>query len=206
MVLSILIATFPERHSVFIKLLNELMRQVYFMNNTHPTLGLVEILFDNSEKFLSGGKSIGSKRNDLRKRATGTYMCYCDDDDLIAPNFVETLVRLCQEDADIVTFRCLYKGSGYWSLLNMSLDNKVNQEANPNSIIQRTPWHVCPVKTSIAQKEHFDEGLNHNEDFTWMEKILKHVNSQSHTDVILTQYNHSEKNSEADKILQAGYK
>lgn len=206
MILSILIATFPERYPVFIRLLNELMKQVYYMNNTHPTLGMVEILFDDAPKFLSGGKSVGGKRNDLRQRATGKYSIFLDDDEIIAPNYVQTIVNLCQENKDCVTFRCLFKGDGYWSLLNMSLENKNNEEANPDRIIQRTVWHVCAIKTEFTLKENFDDGLNHNEDYTWMEKILKHLNSESHSDNILLQYNHSEVNSEADKILKHGYK
>lgn len=88
----------------------------------------------------------------------------------------------------------------------MSLENKVNEEATPERVVQRTPWHVCPVKTEIARKESFDDELNHNEDFTYMEKIFPYIKTEAHTDKILTQYNHSELNSEADKILKAGYR
>ena len=131
---------------------------------------------------------------------------FFDDDDDIAPNFIETLVRLAQNDADIITYRCLFKNDNYWSVINMSLENKVNEEATPERVVQRTPWHVCPVKTEIARKESFDDELNHNEDFTYMEKIFPYIKTEAHTDKILTQYNHSELNSEADKILKAGYR
>ena len=203
MILSILIPVLPKRYAVFLQLLKELQRQVNYMHENHPSLGLIQILFDDSPSFLDGGKSIGSKRNVLRQQATGKYLCFCDEDDNIAPNYVETLVRLAQHDKDIITFRCMFKNDTYWSLLNMSLVNKVNEETNPANIIQRTPWHVCPVRTEIARKENFDDALNHNEDFTWMEKILVHVQNEVHTDVILTQYNHSDKGSEADRILKS---
>lgn len=202
MILSILIPVLPKRYAVFMRLLQELQRQVTYMHSTHPSLGLIEILFDDSAAFMDGGMSIGSKRNVLRQKAIGKYLCFCDDDDNVAPNYVETLVRLAQSDADILTFRCLFKNDAYWAMLNMSLENKANEETNPDSLVQRTPWHVCPVKTVIAQKENFDDALNHNEDFTWMGKILQYVNTESHTDKILTQYNHSESGSEADKILK----
>lgn len=203
MILSILIPVIPKRYPVFMKLLHELQRQVTEMHLKHSSLGLIEILFDDRPGYLEGGPSIGGKRNTLRQKASGKYLCFMDDDDDIAPNYVETLVRLCNEDKDIVTYRCLFKNDTYWSVLNMSLGNTVNEEATPEKIVQRTPWHVCPVRTHIAQQEHFDDALNHNEDFTWMEKILKHVQSEAHTDKILTQYNHSEKGSEADKILKS---
>jgi glycosyltransferase involved in cell wall biosynthesis len=203
MILSILIPVIPERYPVFMKLHAELIRQVSYMHSTHPSLGLIEVLFDDSPSFINGGKSIGAKRNSLRQRAMGEYQCFCDDDDNIAPNFVESLVRMCSCGMDIVTFRCLFKNDYYWSLLNMSITNKKNQEANPDEVIQRTAWHVCPVKTSIARKESFDDELNHNEDWTYMQKILKHVKTETHTDMILTQYNHSEFSSEADRILKS---
>lgn len=202
MILSILIPVLPKRYAVFMQLLKEIQKQVNYMHENHPSLGLIEILFDDSPAFLDGGRSIGSKRNILRQKATGKYLCFCDDDDNIAPNYVETLVRLAQEDKDIITFRCLFKNDAYWSMLNMSLLNKINEETNPGAIIQRTPWHVCPVRTEIARKENFDDALNHNEDFTWMRKILPHIQNEAHTDIILTQYNHSESGSEADKILK----
>lgn len=202
MILSILIPVLPKRYGIFMQLLKEVQRQINYMHEKHPSLGLIEVLFDDSPAFLDGGMSIGSKRNILRQKAVGKYLCFCDDDDNIAPNYVETLVRLAQHDKDIITFRCMFKNDNYWSLLNMSLLNKVNEETNPSSVIQRTPWHVCPVRTEFARKENFDDALNHNEDFTWMEKILVHVHNEVHTDVILTQYNHSDKGSEADKILQ----
>lgn len=203
MILSILIPVLPKRYAVFMRLLEELQKQVTYMHKNHPSLGLIEILFDDSPAFLDGGRSIGSKRNILRQKASGKYLCFCDDDDNIAPNYIETLVRMAQSDADILTFRCLFKNDTYWSMLNMSLDNKTNEETNPDTVVQRTPWHVCPVRNEIAQKENFDDALNHNEDFTWMAKILEHTKTESHTDKILTQYNHSDAGSEADKILKS---
>lgn len=206
MILSILIPVLPRRYGVFMKLLKELQRQVTYMHENHPLLGLIEIVFDDSPGFLDGGCSIGAKRNILRQKAIGKYQVFFDDDDDIAPNFIETLVRLAQNDADIITYRCLFKNDNYWSVINMSLENKVNEEATPERVVQRTPWHVCPVKTEIARKESFDDELNHNEDFTYMEKIFPYIKTEAHTDKILTQYNHSELNSEADKILKAGYR
>jgi glycosyltransferase involved in cell wall biosynthesis len=205
MILSILIATIPERYPVFIRLLNDLMRQVYRMNNEHPTLGMVEIIFDDSVKFTEGGKSIGGKRNDLRQRATGKYSIFLDDDEVVAPNYVETIVRMCQKDADVVTFRVLFKSDHYWSVLNLSLENKKDEQANPDDIIQRRVWHVCAIKTDITKKEHFSE-INHNEDGDWLKRIIPLLKSEVHTDAILLQYNHSEENSEADKILKLGYR
>ncbi len=183
--------------------MDELYTQVLALNRIHPTLGSVEILVDDSKPYLEGGLSIGGKRDLLVQRAGGKYLCFIDDDDQVTPNYIETLVRLCNEGQDIVTFRALIKNDHYWSLIDMSLANKVNEEVNPSSIIPRTPWHICPVLAQHAKSEQFNTKLIHNDDWDWMERVLKRVSSESHSDMILTQYNHSEKGSEADKIFKA---
>lgn len=201
MILSILIPSIPERRNQLTALLGELYKQVADLNRNHPTLGSVEILVDDSVKFTEGGLSIGGKRDLLVQRAGGKYLCFIDDDDSIMPNYIETLVRLCNEEQDIVTFRALVKNDHYCAIIDMSLDTLTNTEVNPHGIINRTPWHICPVLSLHAKSEPFNKKLIHNDDWEWMERVLKKVNSQSHSDMILTQYNHSEKGSEADKIF-----
>lgn len=198
-VLSILIPSIPSRRQQLTTLLGELYNQQADLNNTHPSLGSVEILVDDSARYLDGGLSIGNKRELLKQRAGGKYLCFLDDDDGITPNYIETLVRLCNEGQDIVTFRTLIKNDHYWALIDMDWNTATNTEVSPHGNINRTPWHICPVKAEIAKREQFSD-LNHNEDWTWMERVLANVNSQSHSDMILTQYNHSESGSEADNI------
>lgn len=206
MILSVLIPVLPKRYPIFMRLLHELQRQVSYSHKTHPDLGLIEILFDDSPAFLDGGAAVGAKRNILRQRAIGKYQAFCDDEDGVAPNYIETLVRMAQEDKDVLTFDCFFKNDFYWTIINMSLANKDDEQATPERIVKRKPWHVCGIKTEIARKENFNDELNHGEDVEYMSKILKHVKTESHSPFILTQYNHSEANSEADKILKAGYK
>ena len=201
MVLSILIPSIPERREQLLSLTGKLYRQILALQDTHPSLGSVELIIDDSKKFTDGGLSIGEKRNALLQRASGEYLCFLDDDDEPTPNYIEQLVRMCNEGNDIVTFRCLVKNDHYWSLIDMSLSNEVNEEVNPNSVIKRTPWHVCPMLRMFAIQFKF-ESLNHNEDWKWMEQALPYLKSESHTDMILTQYNHSEAGSEADRIVR----
>lgn len=201
MILSILIPSIPERREKLLKLTNELYKQCLALQTTHPTLGSVEILVDDSVKFLDGGLSIGGKRDLLKQRASGKYLCFLDDDDWVFPNYIETLVRLCNEGKHIVTFRTIVKNDYYCATIDMDLNTLVNTEVSPHGITNRTPWHICPVLSSIAKNEPFSI-MNHNEDWDWMERVLKNVKTQSHSDMILTQYNHSEAGSEADKIVR----
>lgn len=196
-ILSILIPTTPDRKKMFTRLFNELHRQLEYMNTFHDSLGEIEILVDDSKKFLQGGLSIGKKREALVRRAAGKYLCFVDSDDFISPNYMETLVRLCQDDKDVICFNNISKLDNFWMVVNMDLDND-NQQAEPG-IIKRKPWHICPVRSVFAKLHDFPDS-NYGEDWTWMEQVLSHCKTQSVSDAILHQYNHSVKVSEADRI------
>lgn len=203
-VLSILIPTIPSRSVEFIKLTSNVTHQVMTMRMTHPTLGTVQLISDSADEYLNGGPSIGKKRQSLIQKATGKYLCFLDDDESISPMYVESLVRLCHHDKDVVTFRSFVKTDFYWGLVDMSLENEINEETGPDRIIKRTPWPCCPVRSRFAQKYSFPD-TNYSEDWEWMEKVLKLCSNEIHTDQILLQYNHSSIKSESDKIIKAGY-
>lgn len=203
-ILSILIPTIPGRKEMFHKLVHELDQQCGILAEAHPTLGFVSLHFEGGQPFLNGGLSIGKKRQALVKEAIGKYLCFLDDDENIAPNYVETLVRLCQHNADVVTFRNLTTTDHYWTIVDMSLNYKVNDQASPNFITRRRPWHICPVKSEFAKLYPFED-INYGEDYDWMSKVLTHCTTEVHTDAVLHMYRHSSIKSESDKIIKAGY-
>lgn len=200
-ILSILIPTIYERADMYHQLAKKLGEQIMTLHKTHPTLGEVEMLSNFEDSFLKGGPSIGKKRQLLVEASDGKYLCFLDDDEDIAPNYVETLVRLCQLDTDVVTFRNLTKTDFYWTVVDMSLKNPTNEEATPERIVKRRPWHICPVRSEHAKKYGF-ENSNYGEDWKWFEQVLKHCDTEAHTEAILHIYNHSAKHSEADKITR----
>lgn len=197
-ILSILIPTTPDRHSMFVKLFDEVYRQIGYMQTVHPSLGKIEVLVDDSRRFLDGGLSIGKKREALVKRAEGKYLCFLDSDDWISPNYVETLVRLCQRDADVCTFRNISRMENYWCLVDMGL-HYPNDQASPMITVRRNPWHICPVRSSFAKMHSFPD-TNYSEDFEWMGKVLSHCTTEAKSESIIHEYRHG-KHSEADKIM-----
>lgn len=199
--LSILIPTIPDRVEMFTKLYNEVQRQIEYCHTTHPSLGTVQVVVDGSKKFLDGGLSIGKKREELVKRAVGKYLCFLDDDEWIAPNYIEKLLRLANDDIDpdVITFSSMASLENYWCLVRMSVVEQVNQECKPG-IVQRRPWHVCPVR-SIYAKVHPFPDESYGEDWSWMEKVLKSCITEMHTEEILHNYRHGS-HSEADKITK----
>jgi hypothetical protein len=196
--LSILIPTTSERVDMFTSLYNELHRQLEYVQTFHPTLGRVEILVDDSVKFLEGGLSIGKKREALVKRAEGRYLCFLDDDDIPAGNYLETILRLCKHDADVVTFRSFCMLKTFLSVVDMSLKYPMNDEVNPDFIVRRRPWHINPVKSHLAKVHSFSD-TNYGEDWDWFEKVLRGCTTEAHTDAVLHIYRHGD-HSLADKI------
>lgn len=174
------------------------------MQTFHSSLGEIEIIIDGSERYLDGGLSIGKKREKLVSEANGKYLCFLDDDEGIAPNYLETLVRLCNENKDVCTFWSIAKLDNFWGLVDMSLRYAVNEQMTPDRIVRRQPWHVCPVRTKYA-KLHTFENINYAEDWQWFEQVLKHCETEAKSDAIIHQYNHSATTSEADKIVNHEY-
>lgn len=196
--LSILICTTPERNEMFTKLFNEVHRQVEFLQTFHEILGRVEILVDDSPRFLDGGLSVGKKREALVKRAQGKYLCFLDSDESISPDYIETLMRLCYQGQDVCTFRAMVKLKNFWALVDMRLAYKLNDQISPDYTVRRSAWHICPVKSVYAKMFPFSD-KNNAEDFEWMEKVLTCCVSEAHSERVIFQYNHGE-HSEVDKI------
>ena len=202
MKLSILIPTLPKRRKLFNALYKKLTAQVEYVHDKHLSLGEVEILFDSSKKFLKGGLSVGAKRDALKCRATGDYLVFVDDDDNVAPNYVESILRLTETNPDIITFRSFYNSDNYWSIVDMNLMHSENEQMNESVIVKRQPFHVCPIRTSIAQLHSFPD-INNGEDWAWMQKVLPDCKTQAHSDMILHQYNDFSTTSAVNEIEQS---
>lgn len=194
--LSILIPTIPERSHLFGDLYAKLRTQI---EKLPVPLGGVEIYYLETPKFIYGGLSVGKKREALINMAKGEYLCFVDDDETIAPNYIEQLVRLCNIGADIVTFKSIFKCDYYWGIANMSLHHPINEQATPYGEFKRKPFHICPVKTTIAQRCKLPD-INNAEDWAYMEQVLPQCTTEVHTEQILHQYNHSVNLSEVDRI------
>lgn len=198
MILSILCPTIPSRAHLFEKLQAKVQRQIDTMHSVHPTLGKAEFIHDDSIPYLEGGLSIGLKLNVLIARAKGKFMCVLHDDDNVSPNYVETLVRLCHRDADVVTFRNITKLDNFWTTVDMSI-HYPNDQASPMFEIRRVAWNICPVRSEFAKRVKYPDS-NYGEDFDWMKKVLESCTTEAKTNAILHEYNHSTHTSEADKI------
>lgn len=192
--LSVLMATTPDRNNIFKSLYANVITQVKECKNIHPTLGDVEVIVDDSKSFLNGGLSIGRKRQVLLDRATGIYVCYLDSDDNIAPDYIETILRLAIEGNDILTFNNFSKLEGYWMAVRMTINHPYDEQPRPG-IINRRPYHVCAFKKEILKGISFPD-LNWDEDTEFIKLALERCKTESHSEAILHQYNRGVRKTE----------
>lgn len=134
--LSILIVTLKSRENLFLNLKRILKNQLT------PE---VEVLVSCDEKE----SSIGAKRNSLLHSATGEYICYIDDDDIVSPFYVSKILKAIEEKPDcvgikgVITLKNIGPRLFEHSLQNTSWFEKDN-------IYYRCPNHLNPIKRDIA--------------------------------------------------------
>ena len=146
-VLTVMIPTIVEREADFRRLLNELNRQIMLLPD--PTLVQVIWKQDNCEML------VGDKRQQLLLQARGDYVCAIDDDDLIEPTYLRSILSAILDEErvgrspDCVVFRGEMTLDGrYNATFDFDLGHKAYR--NIGDLCQRTPNHLCPIKRSIA--------------------------------------------------------
>jgi glycosyltransferase involved in cell wall biosynthesis len=170
--LSIMLITCANRVQLLNDLIQELERQ---------TKGLpVEILYLGDNRYIT----VGGKRNRLKRMAVGDYSCWIDDDDWIAPTYVEDILRGIEHDPDVVTFT-----------------NKVTQGADeqPHPMVHRCffsvshrqdrkdmqakeyffkPCHLHPIKKEYVDQVDFVEGCYCRSDHTWAGDVFQYLKKE----------------------------
>jgi GT2 family glycosyltransferase len=155
--LSILICSLSSRADKLQRLMTVLQPQV---NDS------VEVLI----KTDNGEIAIGAKRNLLLEEATGDYIVFVDDDDLVSEDYVKKILEAIESNPDccgiqgIITFQ----GQGPRMFIH-SL--KYKEWFEQNNIYYRCPNHLNPVKREIALQVKFPE-TNFGEDKDYSTRLF----------------------------------
>jgi glycosyltransferase involved in cell wall biosynthesis len=186
MLWSILIAAIPERYHTVHKLLHSLLE-----NQAVARRPNVELLYlmDNRRR------SVGAKRNALLDAAAGEYVSFIDDDDEVAPHYVEVLERAIVETrrsaapADVICFpqvasigstgiihECSY------SLAHANLPPAERRRLAPTDregVLAWTgpPAHTMLWRAGIAKACRFPE-KQFGEDVDWVDKACALATSE----------------------------
>jgi len=118
----------------------------------------VEILYDND-----GQVSIGKKRDRMLYQATGDYIVFIDDDDLVSDNYVDLVLGALEEGPDCVGIHLLHYvdsnllGKTYHSLKYSHWYDEPDPERPGGMLFYRNPNHLNPVKRDIALRVGFPD-------------------------------------------------
>ena len=183
--LSILIPTLPARIDSYANLIKILNKQVTENN----LINRVQILSLCDTKEIS----VGQKRNILLNKSVGKYVCFIDDDDLIAPDYLIKLINAISSNADVITFCGDYVENTVVTPFSISMVHRGN--FNHPNIFYRLPNHLCPIKREIALESLFTD-KNFGEDSDYAERINNHLKNEFHIQDKLYFYMYNEATSQ----------
>jgi len=180
--LSILICHLPERR----ELLNRLLRVLIEGHHSYDmkqvtTYDLVHRGFEITINPWSRAEATtGQKRNHMVQGAAGDFICFIDDDDLVADNYVakilETIKRKPTNDCIGLVGQISWQGEKRVNPKKFIHSIEVNEWHEKDDVYYRTPNHLNPIAARHAKAVEFPD-ITVGEDHIWSDAIrplLKH--------------------------------
>ena len=169
MKLSILICSHESRMPLCYRMKEHITRQIL----EYGYLMGVEVLVQENTSV----KQRGADRNTLLDRATGKFCCFVDDDDVVALNYVDLIIRAISQpeniDCDIFGVHGIVTSLASNEVIPFELSIMYPEIFSlPSDNIQdgfykRFASHLNPVKTEIARKIKFpDEMINEDNGYS----------------------------------------
>jgi hypothetical protein len=189
---SILLCTVINRASLFALLHAEVLRQSEGRS--------VEVLVACDAKEIS----IGKKRQNLLTQATGDYCAFVDDDDWIAPTYVDDILTALESNSDCVGFKieCTTNGKNPESAIT-SMGYPRWAEHQDGFAHVRSIYHKSPHRREIGLKVGFPD-LRYGEDRPYSAGLMRHVKTESFIDKVLYHYRFRSEPFAAKYGLNAG--
>ncbi len=151
-----------------------------------PGSGAIEhlVLLDDRKR------SIGAKRQALLDSARGTYIAFCDDDDLISDDYIPRLLAEAQHGADVITFEQTSMIDGVPGQIIFDATYAKDDPWVPGGIARRAPWHVCAWKRDQVSDCVFPD-IMYGEDLQWSLQARLRMRTARHIPAVLHTYIHN---------------
>jgi hypothetical protein len=167
--LSILIPTVNGREEYLKRLLKVLEPQ---------KTSEVEILIEKDNKKLS----IGEKRNILVSKASGDYIAFVDDDDLVSSTYISSILNALKTEPDCVGMHLLHYHDGVLRGLTYHSLEYTHWFERFEYVIElmhyyRNPNHLNPIKREIALKCPFPS-ISMGEDKSYSQQTLQYLKTE----------------------------
>lgn len=164
-VLSILVATLSGREALYSRLAASLWPQACAAGER------VEVLTE-----ADGGKMpLGLKRQALLNRARGEYVAYVDDDDLVSPDYVASILDAAESGADSITFdlrRSAPSGIEDWRFVAFGVEPGHEAKRDAEGRFLWMANHLCPVRRELAVQVPFLP-ITYLDDVAWYQTLHK---------------------------------
>ncbi len=176
--LSILICTLYSRKAHLQKLL-QVLRPQYKQKFPDKVEVLIEV--DN------GKMSIGAKRNLLLRAAQGDYVCFIDDDDMVAVDYVDKIMLAIQSDADCCSLIGEIHQKRKRRRRKFIHSIKYNKWFEQNGVYYRCPNHLNAIRRELALKVLFPE-IDKGEDRDFSMRLLPLLQNEAQIEGTLYYY------------------
>ncbi len=143
MKLDILICTIETRRNEFNLLKHHLQTQI----NEYGRQKEVQIISECDNKQIS----VGTKRQLLLEKATGEYVVFIDDDDMVPYFYVENILSAIESKPDCIGFKILCKGTKGITASASNRWSKWGDNIGGFDYV-RTIYHKNPIKRETALK------------------------------------------------------
>lgn len=193
--LTVMILSIPSRIESAVSLMKKLEGQLGNRRSVE-----ILILTDNRSQ------SISEKRNVLLKSARGKFVCFLDDDDGVANNYIDLLLSAIKENptVDCISFKQFCSLDGEPMNVEFGIGNPHGQlwrtEEGTLGDINRPPYHMCLFRRELAQSEEFrpmfaENGQSYGEDFDWLIRLYPKVVTERHIPEHLHMYVYNSKST-----------
>ncbi len=129
----------------------------------------------------AGDVSIGTKRNRMLAAAQGEYICFVDDDDTVADDYVARILEALESRPDCVGFKLDRMLNGFptgWAIHSLGIPGYSNHlMPNGQTMYLRTPNHLNPVRIEIARQVGFPE-IDWGEDGDYAKRLRPLLKSE----------------------------
>lgn len=192
--LSILVCSVHTRYNTFLpKIQEQLFTQFNDLNEADQERTEIVVLTDNKKMML------GHKRNVMIGMAQGKYIVFVDDDDRIAPDYIQSLLDATESDADSIVFQAEVSLNGETPKL-CYYSKDVGKDYNTSDSYYRIPNHICCVKKEVSLKSSFPNVL-YGEDSGYSKILLPNLDTEHKINKVLYYYDYNAETTETQQWM-----
>ena len=146
-----------------------LQRLLHALHTHTQYADYIEIIVNKDD----GTKPVGQKRNEVLDQATGTFVCFIDDDDMVHNQYVPRLVNIIRDNPnlDCIGFSGMYHVDGRQVMKFKHANRYGGHFKDAHGVQHRPANHINPVRTEHARRIRFP-AINCGEDNDYCSRLL----------------------------------